>query len=905
MNKWFSQRFFLMIFLFLTGKCLLPQTELYRAKDISQPVFFYKTSPLRDMPVVKPVPDENDETGEVHNLNSVPWAAEKISASNPLFDLKLQSLMGIQNRGGINTHFEGVGNLQYKLPPDTEGDVGPDHYVQMVNMSFAVFDKSGNILYGPASNLSLWQQAPEPWSGFSNGDPIVLYDQEADRWLVSELSFPYHPYSPHYIKIAISETGDPTGSWYLYGFEYDYFCDYPKLGIWNDGYYLTTNNNYWVNNQWDFHAVGVSVFERDSMLVGSPDARRIFFDFYPNQQMWSVLPADFDGTPPPEGTPEYLACLKEGTPDRIFIYKVETDWQNVNNAALLWECTLLPEPFSGSLPDGISQPEGAPYLAPMSNRLLYRLQYRNFGNYSCMVTNHTVNRGDDVAGIRWYEFRDDGSGWEIQQQGTYSPDDTHRWMGSIAMDGYGNMALGYSASGSHVYPSIRYTGRTVDAAPGMMNLAEQVIKEGSGVQLNPNHRWGDYSSMSVDPTDQTTFWYTQQYYKVTGDRSWQTQIASLHINDYLQVSVTSGADTICVGDSVQLFANVMGGSGKNSFRWTSDPPGFHSTKQNPFVSPENSSTYSCLVNDGINAISGQTNIMMVYFSLSLPDSMAVYPSQEYAVPVILKNPAGHDIETLSMLFSYDDQIIGLTGASLAGGILDNNIYILQLDNSIPGQAGVSINAAGLMRNQSGVICHLFFTGIGLPDECGPVYLENAALNDSICKVDAAEICVYNCDNPYFLEISLDAGWNGISSWLAPVDPDMISVLDPVQQQLIFINNFSGYYWPEGGINTLQNWNYKAGFFIKASDDATLTISGCYPQDNSILLFEGWNLFPVLSENEVAIVDLFSNHLEKVEMIREAIGEKIYWPEKGIFSLLLLEPGGAYLVDMKGECMIRF
>lgn len=588
----------------------------------SKPAFFMKTEPLRQLPLIKPqASTQNEENGEVENLE---WHGMDSWESDPDFeDPALQKAGHAQTRSEINRNFEGVDNLQNVLPPDTEGDVGKDHYIQMVNMSFAIFDKEGNTLYGPASNLSLWQHAPEPWASFSNGDPIVLYDEQADRWLVSELSFPNHPYNPHYIKLAISETSDPLGSWYLYGYEYEYFCDYPKISVWNNGYYLTTNNNFWVNNQWDFHAVGLSVFERDSLLTGSPDARRFFYDFYPNQQPWSMLPSDFDGPVPDAGTPAYLAYLDEGATDRIFIYQVHTDWQNINNSTVQRQATLLPEAFSDNLPEGIDQPDEAPYLAPMANRLMYRLQFRQFDGYNVLVANHTVNRGEFIAGIRWYEFRDSGSGWEIHQQGTFSPDDTHRWMGSVAMDGYGNIAAGYSASSRGIYPSVRIAGRTADAAPGIFDVAEQTIIAGSGAQTNQNHRWGDYSAMTVDPSDQTTFWYTQQYYETTGNRSWQTRIAAFHINDYLEMNVITYDDTVCLGNTTQLLSMVAGGSEQYTFTWQSDPPGYASSEQNPVVSPDENTTYICNVNDGVNQITDSVFIAVTPAPIAFagPDSI--------------------------------------------------------------------------------------------------------------------------------------------------------------------------------------------------------------------------------------------------------------------------------------------
>ncbi|MBN3036743.1 MAG: hypothetical protein JW861_14250, partial [Bacteroidales bacterium] len=598
--------FIVITFLFLLTGLTSGQEESVSPSRCEKPVFFTKTAALRDMPVIPP--EALLSAGghdEVENTDR-PGQTPAVCFTDPLW----QSFDGFRSPGTFVSNFEGVGNLQYKIPPDTEGDVGPQHYLQMINMSFAVFDKEGNILYGPAANVTIWQGMPAPWSSVSNGDPIVLYDEAADRWLVSELSFPTHPLGPYYIKIAVSATGDPTGSWYLYGYEYDYFCDYPKFGVWHDGYYLTTNNNYWENNAWHFHAVGVSVFQRDSMLTGSPDAQRIFFDFYPNQVPWSVLPADSDGDPPPAGLPAYLAYLDEGNPDRITMYQVITDWVIPSHSSLQWMVTLLPEPFSGSLPAGIEQPENAPYLAPLSNRIMYRLQFRQFDGYHAMVTNHTVNRGDAVAAVRWYEFRDAGSGWVIHQQGTYSPDDRYRWMGSIAMDGYGNIALGYSVSSKEVYPSIRYTGRKAGDPPGVMTLAEEVIMEGYGVQLNPNHRWGDYSSMSVDPTDQCTFWYTQQYYEMTGDRSWQTRIAAFHIQDYPGLQVAAEPDSLCLGEEVQLYAIPAGGSGNYSYSWYSDPPGFYSSQQDPVDVPGTTTVYFCEVDDGVNQLSDQVTVFV-------------------------------------------------------------------------------------------------------------------------------------------------------------------------------------------------------------------------------------------------------------------------------------------------------
>ncbi len=589
----------LVVILFINGVSFAQYDTIF-PEIAEKPAFFFKTTKLLDMEILTPTPVEGDSvSGEVKNLlKQPPYLVPEKSIDH---DRLLQMHNGHQKRGSILFNFEGTGNLQYKLPPDPVGAIGDDHYVHIVNMSFTIYDKSGNQLYGPASLLTLWQETPEPWALVSNGDPIVLYDAPANRWLISELALPNHPLGPYYLKVAVSQTSDPLGAWFLYGFVYDHFCDYPKISVWTDGYYITTNNYEWNGSQWSFQGVGVKVLERDSLLIGSSQPRAVYFDFHPNTQPWSMLPSDLDGSPPPEGTPAYLAYLRDGEVDRIFIYKANINWTNIGNSTLLWMNNLLPEPFNGSLPGGIQQPEGAPYLASLSNRLMYRLQYRYFGEYECLVANHTVNRGDDIAAIRWYELRNYGSDWVIYQQGTYSPDENHRWMGSAAVDGYGNMALGYSVSGAQVYPSVRFAGRTADAPAGTLNISEQSIIEGSGVQLNPNHRWGDYSCMSVDPADNTTFYYTQQYYETSSDRGWQTRVAAFHINDYLTLSLYVESDTICAGNQMQLFAIPDGGSGNYSFSWTAIPPGFTSQEQNPVVMPQTEVTYYCAVNDGVTS----------------------------------------------------------------------------------------------------------------------------------------------------------------------------------------------------------------------------------------------------------------------------------------------------------------
>lgn len=439
--------------------------------------------------------------------------------------------------------FDGVDNRNGVLPPDTQGDVGPNHYVQMVNLSFQIWDKSGTSLFGPANNSVLWNGFGDPWDGSNDGDPIVLYDELADRWLFSQFALPNYPVGPFYILIAITETGDPTGSWYRYGYAFDDMPDYPKFAVWPDGYYMTINQ--FTSGSLRWAGAGVVVFERDLMLAGNPNASMIFWDFTASDDPWSMLPSDFDGPPPTVGTPNYLAYFNDDSwgysTDHLRIFECSVNWSNPTGSTITGPTNLDTSPFSYYFSANIPQPGTSRRLDALSSRLLFRLQYRNFGTYQTLVTNHTINVATSGirAGVRWYELRNTGSGWSIYQQGTYSPDANHRWMGSIAMDGFGNIALGYSVSSSTVYPSIRYTGRMSSDPLGQMTFMEQTIINGAGSQTGYS-RWGDYSMMSVDPIDDATFWFTSEYIQTTGPAPWRTRIGSftfgldLDLKVYLQ-----------------------------------------------------------------------------------------------------------------------------------------------------------------------------------------------------------------------------------------------------------------------------------------------------------------------------------------------------------------------------------
>jgi plastocyanin len=410
-------------------------------------------------------------------------------------------------------NFEGIWNIWGGYPPDTSGDVGPNHYLQIVNVGFQIFSKTGTSLYGPANNNTLFRGFGDVCETTNRGDPVGLYDPMADRFLVSWFAFT-NSNGPTWQCVAVTAGPDPLGAWYRYQFASGpAFEDYPHLGVWPDAYYMTTNTFGAATSAANY------AFERDRMLVGDSSARMVVF----RNNDGGFLPSDLDGPPPPLGSPNYF--LNWFNNSNLHEYKFHVDWSNTANSTFTGPFVIPVTPFT--TPGGIPQPGTAVTLATLSDRIMYRLAYRNFGTHESLVTNHTVSSGG-VAGVRWYEIRNpNGSPPTLFQQGTYAPGDgVHRWMGSAAMDRSGNLAIGFSASSSTLYPSIRYAGRLSTDPIGQLAQGEESFITGTGSQTGTGARWGDYSQINVDPTDDCTFWFTTEYIQVTGERTWRTRIGS-------------------------------------------------------------------------------------------------------------------------------------------------------------------------------------------------------------------------------------------------------------------------------------------------------------------------------------------------------------------------------------------
>lgn len=483
---------------------------------------------------------QTNKTTAVAPIHVVPHG--KLDSTAKSGSANVQNSVVTNNMPSIQQNFEGVGNVNGVLPPDTQGDVGPNNYVQMINLSFAIWDKQGNLLYGPVPNTTLWQGFGGPCETFNGGDPVTMYDESADRWFMSQLAYPGGSQGFHQC-IAISQTGDPTGAWYRYDFLYSQtnLNDYPKFGVWPDAYYMSANE---FANGASFAGVGVVAFERAKMLAGQ-DARSIYIHIGDSSGIYgSLLPSDAEGGAlgfnPPTGAPDPFLMFDDNAwgfspTDRILMWDYHVDWNTPANST--FGVNGAPNRFFETAPfdsnlcnynrSCIPQPGTTVGLDTLSDRLMYRAAYRNFGDHQAIVLNHSVDvNGNDLAGIRWYEISNSGSGWGINQQGTYSPDSDNRWMGSAALDASGDIAVGFSVSSSSTFPSIRVAGRLAGDPVGELSQGETTVIAGGGSQTHPASRWGDYAAMQVDPTDGCTFWFTSEYMPTTSSASWHTRIAS-------------------------------------------------------------------------------------------------------------------------------------------------------------------------------------------------------------------------------------------------------------------------------------------------------------------------------------------------------------------------------------------
>jgi len=486
---------------------------------------YFLSDPVREVVSEPPaVGDGEREPVRVVPLRGVPAAAggAGAAASDPLKDKGAAP----GKTPAPDLVFDGLSHSDNEfpgLPPDTVGDVGPSHYIQMTNATnVAIFNKNGTLALPPFDLGSLWPSGD--CAVPDDGDPQVLWDSLAGRWVLLQFALDS---APEGLCIAVSQTADPTGSWHLYQFTMPAFPDYPKIGVWPTGYYVGTNSGF--PNQYYAHALN-----RTKMLAGDSTAELVSFGGQPNM----MLPADVDGTagPDAQGGIFYteLDNVEHGGVDRIELYRLTPDFATPANSTFTNFADIPIASFQWTacgffVTSCVAQQGTSVKIDSASWWPMHRFAYRRFDKHEALVGNFTVGAtaAENGASPRWFELRDTGSGWSLYQEGTHDPPDNHnRFMGSIAIAANGDIALGYSVSSSTTFPSIRYAIRKKGNPLGTLK-PEETLRAGAGSQTSSSGRWGDYSAMSVDPADECTFWYTNQYYQTTSAADWKTAIGRI------------------------------------------------------------------------------------------------------------------------------------------------------------------------------------------------------------------------------------------------------------------------------------------------------------------------------------------------------------------------------------------
>ena len=517
-------------------------------RDLPAPRAWVPGDAIREIPKGQPgqqVPNKDAEPNANHH--------------DPLVDLQRNAAAPAQRQRAFDTpdlSFAG-GGFSGVNPPDTVGVVGPDHYLQAINGSTGtqvrIYDKTSGA---QVANFMM-QSLGSAQCANGLGDPIVLFDQFANRWLISEFSS-----SGNRMCVYISQTSSPvTGGWFAYNFPAPSFPDYPKYGVWPSAYFVGTNEN----------TLGLYAFDRVNMLAGNAATFvRLSTTKLTGFGFQMLQPADADGSQqPPAGAPGIFMRHRDteshgptGFPsnDYLELFFMQPDFATPANSTLTGPVQVSIAEIDSNL-CGLTafncfpQPGTGTTLDPLREVIMHRLQYRNFGSHEALIGNLVTDVGTNHGGKRWFELRRTGglSGtWTLHQEGTYAPDALNRFMGSISMDRGGNIALGYGANNGVApnFPSIRYAGRMAGDPLGTLPHGENVIVQGNA--SNSSNRWGDYSSMNVDPVDDCTFWYTHQYNPSSGQ--WGTHIASFMfdacLGDGFGVAASPTDHAVCAPDTL-------------------------------------------------------------------------------------------------------------------------------------------------------------------------------------------------------------------------------------------------------------------------------------------------------------------------------------------------------------------
>jgi len=516
--------------------------------DIIEGTYVGKTIPLRDFATLQEDPTRTvaelrivangRRTNEQVNMDALPLGQDPLRQDN----------FGDQYRFALEQNFIGASRSESGfVPPDPTGAVGPNHYVHAVNSLIKIFDKTGSLLVGPIALGTFLG------NGTNSGDPIVMYDQLADRFFVSQFGT-----ATNSLVIGVSDSPDPTGAYNVYEFIFDGFPDYPHYTVWPNGYYLTANKIGGGPNR-------IYVMERDVIIAGGASPQLVGFPLPGLVQNPSTIespePANLLGTTFPANVPGYITFLQDDgwsgvSVDHLKVWEVDVDWVTIGNSTISAPLEIPTTPFNSTFaPFGqgdVAQPGTNQKIDMIGGVISYAANYRSFPTHNSWVITFNVDiDNQNTSGIRWIELRNDlTNDWSIFQEGTYAPADGHsRFMGSAAMDELGNIGMGFNIASETLPVGIKFTGRFDGDPLGVMTQAETEIVAGGGVQAFSN-RFGDYSHLSMDPNN-LTFWHTAEYF--SSINAWRTRIASFSLSSNLANDV--GVNDITTPEDGELTAS--------------------------------------------------------------------------------------------------------------------------------------------------------------------------------------------------------------------------------------------------------------------------------------------------------------------------------------------------------------